>query len=50
MHLLMCLMKIVHIKRKSHEVEIVFFHTMRDYSEVPILKRDATDENHCLFQ
>ena len=25
MHLLMCVMKIVHIKRKSHDVEIVFF-------------------------
>ena len=48
-HLSTCILKIVHIQGKTHNVENVFFHTKRDCSlrEVPILKRDPTNENHC---
>ena len=60
-----CVIEIVHIPGKSHNVLISNFHAIRNFSlrkelaptgseffplrEVPILKRDAIDENHCSF-
>ena len=64
-HLRTCIIKIVHIqgrspnvvsdfpyhkelllKKRTHCLESTFF----PLREVPILKKDAIEENHCLFQ
>ena len=53
---LIFVMKILQVQRKSRDVELMFFHIIRDCSYrkecvlFPILKSDAVDEIYCLSQ